>query len=160
MEIPTSCFWILLAEVSHKIPNTYTVSSISTLLVIVLSIIHLFALDNTNDLWEPSIPNNSPIVSAVTERSYSIHLSLLVFLYQANLPSYSAKSYNLRKVSYATLYRNHWNYISFLLLTLDINQQIESTFDRNTNNISPNFLHWGSKSSQEPSASPKGRINS
>ncbi len=71
MGILTSCFWILLAEVSHKIPNTYTVLSISTLLVIVLSIIHLFALDNTNDLLEPSIPNTSPIASAVTERSYS-----------------------------------------------------------------------------------------
>ncbi len=107
MEIPTSCFWILLAEVSHKIPNTYTVLSISTLLEKVLSIIHLFSLDNTKDLLEPSITNTSPIASAVTERSYSIHLSLPVFLSQANLPSYSAKSYNLRKVSYATLYRNH-----------------------------------------------------
>ena len=95
MEIPTSCFWIVFAEVSHKIPNTYTVLSISTLLAIVLSKIYLFALDSINDLLEPSIPNTSPIASAVTERSYSIHLSLPVFLYLANLPSYSAKSYTL-----------------------------------------------------------------
>ena len=66
MGILTNCFWLVFAEVSHKILNTNTVLSISTLLAIALSKIHLFALDSINDLWEPSIANTSPIASVVT----------------------------------------------------------------------------------------------